>query len=70
MTQKLWAPLNPARRDASFGTLGSPIRALLGGGDQGGPGVDLGWTWGGPGGDLGGTWEKNSYFRVDALNFK
>ena len=25
MTPKLWAPLNPARRDASFGTLGSPI---------------------------------------------
>ena len=26
MTRKLWAPLNPARRDKSFGTLGSPIR--------------------------------------------
>ena len=25
MTPKLWAPLNPARRDASFDTLGSPI---------------------------------------------
>ena len=25
MTPKLWAPLNPARRDASFGTLRSLI---------------------------------------------
>ena len=25
LTPKLWAPLNPARRDASFGTLESPI---------------------------------------------
>ena len=25
LTPKLWAPLNPALRDASFGTLGSPI---------------------------------------------
>ena len=25
LNPKLWAPLNPARRDASFGTLQSPI---------------------------------------------
>ena len=25
LTPKLWAPLNPAHRDASFGTLQSPI---------------------------------------------
>ena len=57
MTQKLWAPLNPARRDASFGTLGSPIRALLGGGDQDEtrmkPGGDQEGTRRGPGGDQG-----------------
>ena len=29
LTPKLWAPLNPAHRDASFGTLQSPIRSLL-----------------------------------------
>ena len=25
VTPKLWAPLNPVRRDTSFSTLGSPI---------------------------------------------
>ena len=29
MTPKLWAPLNPARRDTSFGTLQSPIRQMV-----------------------------------------
>ena len=29
LTQKLWALLNPARRDASFGTLKSPIRHMV-----------------------------------------
>ena len=29
MTPKLWAPLNPARRDASFGTLGHTVPEIL-----------------------------------------
>ena len=29
LTPKLWAPLNPARPDASFGTLQSPIRHMV-----------------------------------------
>ena len=29
MTPKIWAPLNPARQDASFGTLGSPIGHMV-----------------------------------------
>ena len=29
LTPKLWAPLNPAHRDASFGTLLSPIRHMV-----------------------------------------
>ena len=29
LTPKLWAPLNPTRRDASFGTLQSPIGHMV-----------------------------------------
>ena len=29
MTPKLWVPLNPAHRDASFGTLQSPIGYMV-----------------------------------------